>query len=659
MSVFSFFFDMEYIYLSHIFNDTIGIEEAYLTKWRNNLSLISDFYKSTIGIFAQHEGDYLNILLNYHNNSIQLNNKDRLSFKSLIGDIKSAPNQSYILKSFDRLHEVGQLKFKSILIVPVSYPDDVLMGYIILLDENKDFFDQAAIKLSLQIKELIEADLKGIYLNLKDKFKDDFTNDLVCKVLYENSGALNSFYSKNLDLSFYNDNFKSLFLTADNNVVDLNSSGYKNFYNLILPNLKEVIKSNHALNSIDKIEYNDSSMWLNLDFSPVCDKSNHLVGVHVVANNITELIITKQRMLNKKQDLLEYERIFNLVANPICIADINGVFIKTNPAFHRILGFTSQEVEGRSMFEMIHPEDLQRTVDYISDKIKEQPELLEFENRYVCKDGSSVWFSWMVQPIYEKGISYSVAHDITKLKQTEEELSKAKEQAEESDRLKTAFLCNMSHEIRTPMNGIVGFSDLLKSTALQNEELEYYCDIIRSSGQQLLRIVNDIIDISKIEIGEIEIIENEVNINGLIKSIAAFYKPDIISKGLKIITTLPLSDKDAILKCDETKLRQVLDNLLSNALKFTENGFLKIAYEVQGTDIVISVEDTGIGIPENKRKNIFERFAQLKDPNKSYGGAGLGLAICKAYINKMGGDIWVETSVGSGSIFKFTLPFIA
>ena len=650
---------MEYIYLSHIFNDTIGIEEAYLTKWRNNLSLISDFYKSTIGIFAQREGDYLNILLNYHNNSIQLNNKDRLLFKSLIGDIASAPNQSYILKSFDRLQEVGQLMFKSILIVPVFYPDDVLMGYIILLDENKDFFDQAAIKLSLQIKELIEADLKGIYLNLKDKFKGDFANDLVCKVLYENSGALNSFYSKNLDLSFYNDNFKSLFLTVDNNVVDLNSSGYKNFYNLILPNLKEVIKSNHALNSIDKIEYNDSSMWLNLDFSPVCDKSNHLVGVHVVANNITELIITKQRMLNKKQDLLEYERIFNLVANPICIADINGVFIKTNPAFHRILGFTSQEVEGRSMFEMIHPEDLQRTVDYISDKIKEQPELLKFENRYVCKDGSFVWFSWMVQPIYEKGISYSVAHDITKLKQTEEELSKAKEQAEESDRLKTAFLCNMSHEIRTPMNGIVGFSDLLKSTALQNEELEYYCDIIRSSGQQLLRIVNDIIDISKIEIGEIEIIENEVNINGLIKSIAAFYKPDIISKGLKIITTLPLSDQDAILKCDETKLRQVLDNLLSNALKFTENGFLKIAYEVQGTDIVISVEDTGIGIPENKRKNIFERFAQLKDPNKSYGGAGLGLAICKAYINKMGGDIWVETSVDSGSIFKFTLPFIA
>ena len=341
---------MEYIYLSHIFNDTIGIEEAYLTKWRNNLSLISDFYKSTIGIFAQREGDYLNILLNYHNNSIQLNNKDRLLFKSLIGDIASAPNQSYILKSFDRLQEVGQLMFKSILIVPVFYPDDVLMGYIILLDENKDFFDQAAIKLSLQIKELIEADLKGIYLNLKDKFKGDFANDLVCKVLYENSGALNSFYSKNLDLSFYNDNFKSLFLTVDNNVVDLNSSGYKNFYNLILPNLKEVIKSNHALNSIDKIEYNDSSMWLNLDFSPVCDKSNHLVGVHVVANNITELIITKQRMLNKKQDLLEYERIFNLVANPICIADINGVFIKTNPAFHRILGFTSQEVEGRSMF---------------------------------------------------------------------------------------------------------------------------------------------------------------------------------------------------------------------------------------------------------------------------------------------------------------------
>ncbi|MCW3786381.1 sensor histidine kinase [Plebeiibacterium sediminum] len=649
---------MEYIYLSNIFNDTIGIEEAYLKKWRNNLSLISDFYKSATCILTQREGDFLKILPTCHNNSIQLNITDGLSLESLIGDVESLSDQTYILKNFDRFQNVGELKFKSILVVPVFYPDDVLMGYIILLDEKKDCFDQAAIKLSLQIKELIEVDLKNIYLKFNDKYDDNFTNDLVCKVLYEKSGALNCFYSKNLKLSFYNDNFKSTFLTADHNVVDLTTVGYKNYYNLILPNLKEVVKSNQALNSIDKIEYNGSNMWFNLDFNPISDNSNQLIGVYVVANNITDLIITKQRMLNKKQDLLEYERIFNLVANPICIADINGVFIKTNPAFYRILGFTSEEVQGRSMFEMIHPNDLKRTVDYISEKIKEQPELLEFENRYVCKDGSSVWFSWMVQPIYEKGISYSVAHDITTLKETQEELSKAKEHAEESDRLKTAFLCNMSHEIRTPMNGIVGFSDLLKSTALQNEELEYYCDIIRSSGQQLLRIVNDIIDISKIEIGEVDIIENEVNINELIRSIAAFYKPDIASKGLEIITMLPLPDKDAILKSDETKLRQILDNLLSNALKFTENGFLKIAYEVQGTDIVISVEDTGIGIPENKRKNIFERFAQLKDPNKSYGGAGLGLAICKAYINKMGGDIWVETSMDSGSIFKFTLPFI-
>ncbi len=635
------------------------IEEIYLTKWKSYLSLIGDFYQSSIGVISKLYGSKSKII-QYHcvDKDIDVNLDQSFTLDNIVEGVNSLSEDSFILKFYDDEQKCGDIKFCSLIVVPIYYSSKELLGHICLFDKHNNAFSDKTVKLVFQTKELIEKDLsKNINHTLIENRSLQNVDTSVCKALYENSGAINSYFDINLDLSLYNKNFESLFLKNSDDVNTKNGSLYKGYYEMILPHLEEVLSKRVTINFIDKIETSNGNLWFNSDYYPVFHEDKKLLGIHIVANNITELIETKQKVLNKNQDLLEYERIFKLVANPICIADINGVFIKTNPAFHRILGYSSEEVEGHSMFEMIHPEDLQRSVNYISEKIKEQPDLLEFENRYVCKDGSSVWFSWMVQPIYEKGISYSVAHDITKLKQTEDELSKAKLKAEESDQLKTAFLCNMSHEIRTPMNGIVGFSDLLKSSAVDNDELSYYCDIIRSSGQQLLRIVNDIIDISKIEIGEFEIVNNKVNINDLISNVAAFYKPDIVNKGLELKVSKQLNNTDAFFSCDETKLRQVLDNLISNALKFTEQGSICISYKLQNDIITISVEDSGIGIPEDKRESIFERFAQLKDPNKSYGGAGLGLAICKAYINKMGGDIWVDSTGDSGSIFMFTLPF--
>ncbi len=520
----------------------LDVEEKYLTKWKSYLSVISDFYQSSIGVICKYENGNSK-LLQYHfiDENINLQLEQEFIPNYLNDEINLLSENSFVLKSYNDEQKFGTIKFCSFMAVPVYYFAKEIFGHIFLFDINKEAFSEKTVKLVFQTKELIE---------------------------------------------------------------------------------------------------------------------NDLLEIKGLTNNKTELIEAGQNVLIKNQDLLEYERIFNLVANPICIVGIDGIFIKTNPAFQRILGYSSQDIEGHSMYEMIHPDDLQRSISYVNEIIKEQPDLLEFENRYICKDGSFVWFSWMVQPVYEKGISYSVAHDITKLKHTEEELSKAKLRAEESDRLKTAFLCNMSHEIRTPMNGIVGFSDLLKSSAAGNEELSYYCDIIRTSGQQLLRIVNDIIDISKIEIGEFDIVNNTVNINDLITNVSAFYNPDLIGKRLKIEVETVLEHNNAFFSCDETKLRQILDNLISNAIKFTEKGVVKISYKLADGTLTISVQDSGIGIPEDKRENIFERFAQLKNSNKSYGGAGLGLAICKAYIHKMGGDIWVDSEIGRGSNFKFTLPFI-
>ncbi|WP_372794566.1 PAS domain S-box protein [Lutibacter sp.] len=254
--------------------------------------------------------------------------------------------------------------------------------------------------------------------------------------------------------------------------------------------------------------------------------------------------------------------------------------------------------------------------------------------------------------------SYGTAQDVTVQKQLDLELIHAKEQAEESDKLKSAFLANMSHEIRTPMNGILGFSELLKSPNLSGDQQQKYIEVIEKSGNRMLNIINDIVDISKIEAGLMDVNLNESNINEQIEYINTFFKPEVEAKGMQLFFKNTLPAKEATIKTDIEKLFAILTNLVKNAIKYSNEGSIEFGYEKKGDYLEFFVKDTGIGIPKDRQKAIFERFVQADIKDKmARQGAGLGLSITKSYIEMLGGKIWVESEEGIGSTFYFTLPY--
>jgi len=300
--------------------------------------------------------------------------------------------------------------------------------------------------------------------------------------------------------------------------------------------------------------------------------------------------------------------------------------------------------------------------------------MLKEEYKIVRKDGKTRWVLEQGKGVFdEKGkLQYLDGYitDITTRKEAEErlvqkniELHIAKERAEDSNKLKTAFLANLSHEIRTPMNAILGFSDLLKEEDLQSEQRDNYVEIINTSGNHLLSLINDIIEMSKIETGQISPNLEEVDVNLLMgvveKSLATTIPSD---KKLELKYIQPRVRLTENIKTDPVKLRQILTNLISNSVKFTDVGSVEFWYECnmsEGGSINFYVKDTGIGIDRENHREIFERFHRiLNEQTTNRGGSGLGLAIAKAYVEMMGGKIDLESEYGKGSLFKFSIPLI-
>ena len=253
-----------------------------------------------------------------------------------------------------------------------------------------------------------------------------------------------------------------------------------------------------------------------------------------------------------------------------------------------------------------------------------------------------------------------LADTLEVLKNKNEEFLLSKEKAEESERLKSAFLANMSHEIRTPMNGILGFASLLEDPDLTGEKQHEYIQIIEKSGIRMLNIINDIIDISKIESGLMKVHIKESDIKEQMEYIYTFFKPEVEAKGMKLFFRSTLQANDAIIQTDREKLFAILTNLVKNAVKYSNEGSIEFGYdrvETNGGDsLQFYVKDTGTGIPKDRQEAIFERFIQADiTDTRIQQGAGLGLAITKAYVEMLGGKIWVESEEGLGSTFYFTL----
>jgi PAS domain S-box-containing protein len=266
--------------------------------------------------------------------------------------------------------------------------------------------------------------------------------------------------------------------------------------------------------------------------------------------------------------------------------------------------------------------------------------------------------------IYHTGMIYmgkramlEIFHEITEHKQAEDQLIRSKEQAEESDRLKTAFLHNISHEIRTPMNAIVGFTTLLGEPDIKPEDHNSYLDIITQSSNHLISIVTDIIEISNIEAGKLKLNLGKVNISNILENLHRQFSQIAVRTRLDFELDLSQSADDELFYTDSTKLIQVLSNLLNNAFKFTHSGSVKFGYKRHKETVELFVTDTGIGIPLDQQEKIFERFYQVDSKeSRQYEGTGLGLSLSKAYIEIMGGKLWVESEAGKGSSFYISLP---
>jgi PAS domain S-box-containing protein len=280
------------------------------------------------------------------------------------------------------------------------------------------------------------------------------------------------------------------------------------------------------------------------------------------------------------------------------------------------------------------------------------------------KDGTSIWEEVTVAPIYINNNLLNnyviITENITDKKKILEELIAAKEKAEESDRLKSAFLANMSHEIRTPMNSILGFTGLLKKPDLSDLKKEKYVELIEKSGQRMLNTLNDLINISRIEAGEVKVYFTNININKLLNELRDFFRNEAQLKGIKLNVHPALKEEEAIINTDDVKLHAVLTNLIKNALKFTHSGSIDFGYWINEKEITFFVRDTGKGISQEFQKKLFQRFVQEESGyTRMYEGSGLGLSISKAYIDMLGGKIWLEHStLNKGSEFRFTIPYI-
>lgn len=377
-----------------------------------------------------------------------------------------------------------------------------------------------------------------------------------------------------------------------------------------------------------------------------------------VIQDITDRKQAKEALIESEN---KYHLIFNNILDVYYETSLEGIILDVSPSIEIVSKgqYHPEDVIGRSMYDF-YSDHLVR--EAIVEALKKDGSVNDFEIILIIRDGTLIPCSISAKMTFDvNGNPEKIIgslRDITERKKVEEELIRAKDKAEESDRLKTAFLHNISHEIRTPMNAIVGFSTLLSEPDGDVQSRQSYTEVIMQSSDHLLSIITDIVDISNIEANLVKAVENDVNVNTILKSVFNKYCLQAARMNLELSFFPDLSDSDAVILTDGTKLTQILSNLVNNAFKFTAEGFIRFGYLVKNDFLEFYVTDTGIGIPEEHHSLIFDRFYQVENSkSRMFEGTGLGLAISKAYVELIGGRIWVSSEVGTGSSFFFTIPF--
>lgn len=447
--------------------------------------------------------------------------------------------------------------------------------------------------------------------------------------------------------------YKWIELIAVNNISNADING-------ILINYHDITDRKRAEHAIQESQLqlkarNEKYIQLNKELQ---EKNNEYAALNEEYKTQNENIQKAKENAEESEALLK--NITDNIPAYIAAVDINTLkYTFINKKFEKSLKKSCDEIVGKHIAEVIGQDNYIIAKHYID--IVRRGQSASYINTLHLAEGKQ-YINVNYTPGYDTNGKMNnilvLSLDVTEIKQKEDELLKAKEKAEESDRLKSAFLANMSHEIRTPMNGILGFADLLKNTDLSGDLHYKYLEIIENSGIRMLNIINDIISISKIESGLMELNIERTNINEQQEYIYTFFKPEIEEKGIRFSFRNSLPATDVTIKTDQEKLLSVLTNLVKNSLKYTTEGSIEFGYNLKGEFLEFYVKDTGIGIRMDRQEAIFERFIQADIADTmARQGAGLGLSISKAYAEMLGGTIWVESEKGGGSTFYFTIRY--
>lgn len=416
---------------------------------------------------------------------------------------------------------------------------------------------------------------------------------------------------------------------------------------------------------IEIIQENQTIKYFHIEGIVLDNESNCLANIMDITKNKEsekKLFESREKLSQSEADLKKAQAIalignwsYNVHTNELIWSDELYAIFEINK--NEYTGTIQQTFD-----KMIFPEDKDKVELAMKSALNEEV-IIPIEYR-ILLDNGDLRYVWSEIADIKKDdfgnpfLLVGIIQDVSQRKLTEIDLIHERERAEENNRLKSAFLANMSHEIRTPMNGILGFAEILKDQTLNLQEQQEYLDIIEKSGIRMLNIINDIVDISKIESGQMEVSLSETNINDVLKYIYNLFKLEVEKKGIQLSYDYSLVDENAMILTDREKLYAILSNLVKNAVKFTTVGRIDFGYEYKNETLRFFVKDSGLGIEKSKQKIIFERFIQADVSDKrSYQGAGLGLSISKAYVEMLGGKIGVESEFGKGSMFYFTIPY--
>jgi len=399
-------------------------------------------------------------------------------------------------------------------------------------------------------------------------------------------------------------------------------------------------------------DHSGNIVWLRTSSKPVL-REGKTIGIRGTA-----IDITKNKMADEQ--IRKLSRAMEQSPASVMITDTRGIIEYVNPKFTELTGYSLAEASGKTPRFLKSGYTRKEEYENLWKIITSGGEWRgEFHNKR--KDGSLYWEQASISPIKdsEGNITHflAVKEDITEKKIIIDELIKAKEKAEESSRLKSAFLANISHEIRTPLNGILGFADLLQNSEVTEEEQGMYLGLLKESGDRMLNTINDIIEMSKIEADQTALNISILDINEFTEYFYNFYKPEAEHKGLTFKLENGLTGEKIRIETDKNKIGSIISNLLKNAIKFTQAGYVEFGCILEKNILTFYVRDTGMGIPSDRFSAIFHRFVQADlSISRPYEGVGLGLSIAKSYAELLGGKIEVESEEGVGSTFRFILP---